>query len=227
MCSPGRAACTAFRAKTKRVMKQRRRFPQHIATGGKEAYEREPGAFQRIGRLSSNKTGNNMLCRIVKLQEFNTSILCGFWMFGTSQVSRILVNNVTICANVEMRRSWVGHLQHHRPDVPLPIWRFQRQKTLIQFTWQRDFSLTLNVQTMFQPCFTWGFNVVRSVWFVGACWANYGGYHNLAARDHTNPRPSAPVAAPSCRDRHHLRNIPFGNLTRWKTNYISLWKMLS
>ena len=30
-CSPGRAACTALRAKTKRAMKQRRRFPQHIA----------------------------------------------------------------------------------------------------------------------------------------------------------------------------------------------------
>jgi|Cyp1metagenome_2_1107374.scaffolds.fasta_scaffold36343_2 hypothetical protein len=171
MCSPGRAACTAFRAKTKRVMKQRRRFPQHIATGGKEAYEREPGAFQRIGRLSSNKTGNNMLCRIVKLQEFNTSILCGFWMFGTSQVSRILVNNVTICANVEMRRSMGRSFAASQTGTfPYQSGEFQRQKTLIQFTWQRDFSLTLNVQTMFQPCFTWGFNVVRSVWFVGACW---------------------------------------------------------
>ena len=86
-CSPGRAACTALRAKTKRAMKQRRRFPQHIA--------RESGAWVR------KRTGSNMnhmkLCQVARLRHKHS-----LWMFGLKFHGFL---SETTGANVDMRKS--------------------------------------------------------------------------------------------------------------------------
>ena len=51
---------------------------------------RESGAFQRIGRLSSNYEAMPN-CQVARVRHKHS-----LWMFGTSQVSRILVNNVKV-----------------------------------------------------------------------------------------------------------------------------------
>ena len=96
---PGRAASTAFRAKTNRAIKQR--CPQQLRVERIEACEFR-ARCREIARLSSNKNRKQYMeampnCQVAKVRHMHSLWMFGFKFHGFS--------SVTTGANVEMRKS--------------------------------------------------------------------------------------------------------------------------